>query len=82
MNKNLLLGLLVFILVSALATHFTYKDIDYRYNESKYKLEKNLGETVVINGDTLTIVDYNVLSETYIMSNGTKVNYDLVEKLK
>lgn len=45
--------------------------------DNNYK--KHLGEKCIISKDTLTIVDYNRWDETFILSNGVKINYDLIE---
>lgn len=43
--------------------------------ENKYK--KHLGEKYIIDKDTLTIVDYSIFNENFILSDGRKVNYVL-----
>ena len=46
------------------------------------KIESNLGKKLFIDGDSLTIIDYSLLNETYNLSNGKSVSFKLVEKLK
>ncbi len=41
--------------------------------------ELNIGKTIVIDKDTLTIVNYSLINESYALSNGTNVNVKLVE---
>lgn len=41
-----------------------------------------LGDTVVINKDTLIITDYSMFNETYILSNGTRINFNILERKK
>ena len=42
---------------------------------------KHIGEKLPLDGDTLTIVDYNSIEGIYILSNGRKVNKLLVKWL-
>lgn len=39
----------------------------------KYKNE--LGNKIIINKDTLRIIDYSILNENFILSNGVTINY-------
>jgi hypothetical protein len=48
--------------------------------ENKYKAE--VGRTVVLGKDTLTIVDYSILMENFTLSNGQKVSYSFVKNKK
>lgn len=45
------------------------------------KVESRIGTTIIYNKDTLMIVDYSILNKTYTLSNGIKVNYNLIGKL-
>lgn len=40
----------------------------------------HMGEKIVINKDTLTVVDYNSLFETFTLSNGIVVDRKLIDK--
>ena len=47
--------------------------------KKKEVYEKHIGEKLPLDGDTLTIVDYNSIEGVYILSNGRKVNKLLVK---
>lgn len=52
--------------------------IDSQFSEEKEKYEKYIGEKHIIDNDTLTIIDYSIFKETFTLSNGQSVNYNLV----
>lgn len=45
------------------------------------KVKKHIGSKVVIDKDTLTILDYSMLNSNYMLSNGKEVSFELAEKL-
>jgi hypothetical protein len=56
--------------------------IDREINNAKNKIEVNLGKKVVMENDTLLIIDYSFYESTYTLSNGKIVSIKLVEKLQ
>lgn len=48
-------------------------------NDRKAIYEKHLGEKVEIDGDTLTIVDFDQSTGVFILSNDVKINMKLVK---
>lgn len=71
--------LLVLLLFIAAATVLLAHYISKGIKEEKASYEVNIGKTIVIGGDTLMIVDYNSIFETYKLSNGTEVNKAIVK---
>jgi len=69
-----LIGILTFILQSMISKT---KD---KLEKVENRMELYLGESVTIKGVEYEIVDYSVVNETYILDNGTEVNFKLVEK--
>ena len=53
-----------------------------KLDESNEEFKNNLGKRVVIDKDTLTITDYSLLNDNYVLSNGSKISYKLIGKLK
>ena len=45
------------------------------------EMSDNIGETIVMQTDTLTIVNYRLLLKQYTLSNGLIVDRDYVHKL-
>ncbi len=50
--------------------------------QEENNMKPNLGKTVVIAKDTLIIVDYSTLLNSYELSNGTQISTEFFEKLK
>ena len=44
----------------------------------KITYEKYLGFKQVVDGDTLTVVDYSIVFETFTLSNGTEVSFEFI----
>lgn len=49
------------------------------HQDNMEEMEVNLGKKLVLGGDTLKVVDYSYIAQTYTLSNGTKVSKKLVE---
>jgi hypothetical protein len=45
-------------------------------------LKENIGRKIVIQKDTLLIIDYSVYKNNYKLSNGFEISYELVKYLK
>jgi hypothetical protein len=73
-------GLVGFVFIGALciwAVNGMFNAVD----EEKAEKSVIVGENVVINSDTLTIVDYKLLTEKYVLSNGVEISEDYAESL-
>lgn len=49
-------------------------------NEQVNRFERHLAKPVVLEGDTLTVIDYSFLHETLTLSDGRVIHINLVEK--
>lgn len=49
------------------------------YREQEILYEKLIGEQVIINKDTLVVVDYNVLTKELRLSNNTNINVNFLK---
>lgn len=63
------------MIVITLLLIFVYSPIMVMYN---HRLENEVGKTVVLNGDTLIIVNYS--GDEVTLSNGVKVKYKILKK--
>ena len=54
------------------------KTID-AFNETNNNMSVNIGNKVLLDNDTLTIIDYKVIGNTYTLSNGVKIDANLVK---
>lgn len=78
----------VYILYSLLSICIEVYIAKLEYEKAKAKYEGVIGTKLLIDGDTLTIIDYIPCSETFVLDNGNRLNanlwfisrhYDLVE---
>ena len=58
----------------------TVNDVSNQIKEEENKYKKHIGNTYVMDKDTLTIVDYSMFEENFTLSDGRKVNYSLIVK--
>ena len=58
----------------------TFNDVSKQIKEEEKKYKKHIGNTYVMDKDTLTIVDYSMFEENFTLSDGRKVNYSLIGK--
>ena len=78
--KTGLIGFLIFIVLAGSLGMMVNKLFNV-IDEEKTEMGVIIGEDVVINGDTLVIVDYKMLTEKYVLSNGVEISEDYVNKL-
>lgn len=50
--------------------------------ENIEEMENALNTWVILNNDTLIVVDYSIIHETYILSNGLSIHRNMLEILK
>ena len=67
-----LLGIIPFLIVDTI--HGSLDNLNS-------KMTKYIGSKIVIERDTLLIIDYSVLQNNYTLSNGTTISFELAEKL-
>jgi hypothetical protein len=58
----------------------TFMVIEDEVKEYESELSSYLGDTVVINKDTLTVVNYSIFNETLILSNSVEISPKLISK--
>lgn len=75
----ILIGTILLMICTVITASFF---IDREINNVKSKIEINLGKKVVMENDTLLIINYSLYESTYTLSNGKIVSIELVEKLQ
>ena len=76
--KKMIIGII------ALATLFVFcvllltTSITSEIDKEKSKYKTKIGQKLVLEKDTLTIVDYSSVMETFTLSNGKEVNSSIV----
>lgn len=61
-----------------LASGMAYTSIQ----KEKAEYEVNIGKRMILEKDTLTIIDFSTLDETYSLSNGIKVSKGIINNAK
>lgn len=51
-------------------------------NKEKNKYEINIGKRIILEKDTLSIINFSTFEETYTLSNGLKVNKGIINNGK
>lgn len=72
------IGFVFFMLIVVVFSVFAAIGISAEIDE----YEANIGKDVVINNDTLTIVNGSFIMSTYELSNGLKINDEYLELLE
>ena len=71
-----LFSVLGYALLITVASNLVSNEVEKTQNS----YEKHIGETYVLEGDTLKVIDYSVINGTYTLSNGVEINKVLIEK--
>ena len=50
-------------------------------NSEVDKIKVKIGSKLILEKDTVMIIDYSLLKNSYTLSNGKEISFDLVEKL-
>ncbi len=76
--KHMFIGLFLFIIGGYFLIALIGKSIYDGAVDHKEQYEDRVGDVYIMDGDSLTIVDYSVINETFTLSNGKTVNYHLI----
>jgi hypothetical protein len=74
--------LIILFILFVIVFVFTTEKIGDSFKESRQNMEQFLGETVIIQKDTLIITDYSMIERNYNLSNGATISYEFVENQK
>ena len=78
LDKNLLIALGLLVCISVYWT-YSLKKLETKLDGVEGKYKKHIGESFVLSGDTLVIIDYSMFNETFTLSNGQKISSELVK---
>lgn len=76
--KKVFLGMGIFVIIFIVLVVFLTNSITSGINKGKEKYEDKIGQKIVLEKDTLTIIDYSSILETFTLSNGKTVNSTFV----
>lgn len=72
----LLVGILMVVALSFSISYFVIEKV----NEHRVDIYEHVGDTVTYENDTVVIIDYSLIDETYTLSNGKVVSTKLYNK--
>lgn len=78
MNKKLLLGVVLMLIAALVFINIISKTIN-ELESYELSIKEKVGTKCYFDGDSILIIDYSLLNETYTLSNGIKVNINLVK---
>lgn len=79
MDKKILILFIVWIVGCAVYLSIIRNEFD-DYRTERY--HQHLNTEYVMSGDTLTIVDYSLVFDTFTLSNGQEISAEIVNKEK
>lgn len=79
-NIKYALSFVLCIMSIVFCVHYLSDKIVEGFNTEASEYEEHIGETCTINKDTLIIVDYSLLKESFTLSDGREVNRKLIIK--
>jgi len=77
----MMIGYFIFLALFFCGIFFLLTKMGKEHEKEVDKVKKYIGSKVVIDKDTLTILDYSMLNSNYTLSNGKEVSFELAEKL-
>lgn len=76
--KKMILAIFGLAIGSALCINFLTLSIKKAISTEQDKYKVKIGQKFILEKDTLTIVDYSLIMETFKLSNGKEVNASLI----
>lgn len=79
--KNPFLFALLLVVLTIAGIAIVQFEIYNALEKETSKLKEKVGQKVIMNKDTLLIIDYSLFNNTLKLSTGQDVSFDLIEKL-
>lgn len=76
--KNVIIGTLIVFITSVTSFYYLTNSLSSELNKKTDEYKSKIGQRIVIEKDTLTVVDYSIVMETFTLSNGKQVNSVIV----
>lgn len=78
MNKDVIIGIGIVVIVAVGC--FIFDNAVIQQSKINYKdYEANVGKVVIVDKDTLTVINFDTWAGTYTLSNGRIVNKTLIK---
>jgi hypothetical protein len=75
--KQVITGVIAFISVTFIIGIWLADNVNNEIKELEQTYKVNLGKKILIDKDSLTIIDYSTFNERYLLSNGKSINKSL-----
>jgi hypothetical protein len=72
----------IFVMATAIIFIVVFNKFINSYSEEKQMYEKYINTQIITSKDTVTVIDYSLMKETFTLSNGLEVNKKIVMKEK
>lgn len=76
--KNVIIGTIIVFITSVTSFYYLTNSLSSELNKKTDEYKSKIGQRIVIEKDTLTVVDYSIVMETFTLSNGKQVNSVIV----
>lgn len=69
---------LFFLSLALLIISFSIEDLETSETTTRNEYETHIGENKILGSDTLIVVDYSIIDQTFTLSNGLKVDKHII----
>ena len=76
--KKMIIRIIALVAVFVFWVRLLTTSITSEIDKVKNKYKVKIGQNIIIEKDTLTIIDYSAIMENFTLSNGKKVNASIV----
>ena len=76
--KKMIIGMISLVALFVFCVHLLTTSIISEIDKEKNKYKVKIGQKFILEKDTLTIIDYSSIMETFTLSNGKEVNASIV----
>lgn len=76
--KKMIIGMIALVVLFVFCVHLLTSSITSEIDKGKNKYKVKIGQKIILEKDTLTIIDYSSIMETFTLSNGKEVNASIV----
>lgn len=77
--RKMMIGTIVLMIALMVCFFFLAKSFTQRVEKDHEKYKAKIGQKIILENDTLTIIDYSSIKETFTLSNGVEVSFTFVQ---
>jgi len=79
-NKMLIIAGISVITV-IIGSIFIFHSIITEIDKTSKEMQDKIGSKIILNNDTLMIINYSILNDAYILENNTEISTTLIDKI-